>query len=155
MLTAFYNKATFNPNSGHFVKVSNKCIRYTGSQSDEGNGVNTILKIDEATEMSSDVTNNGSTTTNECDRNHKSWVSLVNCCRGNEGKDEFPWKSKEVHDVVSAGWHFFFSFFSFFFIIIGLNGESFRELVQPGRGADHHAVVCLLHHLVNGILELL
>ena len=23
-------------------------------------------------------------------------------CRGDEGKDEFPWKCQEVHDVVSA-----------------------------------------------------
>lgn len=38
-------------------------------------------------------------------------------------------------------------------VLTSLDGESLRELVQPGAGADHHRVVCLLHHLVHRALK--
>ena len=41
-------------------------------------------------------------------------------CRGDQGKDQFPWESEEVHDVVSTGRHLLLSFLAFlaFFVII-------------------------------------
>merc|ERR1712055_484911 len=70
----------------------------------------------------------------------------------------FPWQSEEVHDVVAAGRHLLLALFALLtllLIVISLNGEGIRELVQPGAGADHHRVVRLLHHLVHRALEFL
>ena len=54
------------------------CTRYTSAESDEGNSIDTIFKVDEATEMASNITNNCSTQANKCDGDDKCWVSVEN-----------------------------------------------------------------------------
>ena len=39
-------------------------------------------------------------------------------CRGDQGKDQFPWQSKEVHDVVSARGHLLLPFLAFLSLFI-------------------------------------
>ena len=50
--------------------------RHGGSKSDKGNGVDTILEVNEATEMSSNVSNDGSTDTDSGDGDDKGGVSV-------------------------------------------------------------------------------
>ena len=54
------------------------CTRYTSAESDEGNSIDTIFKVDEAAEMASNITNNCSTQANKCDGDDKCWVSVEN-----------------------------------------------------------------------------
>ena len=54
------------------------CTRYAGAESDEGNSIDTIFKVDEAAKMASNVTNNCSTQANKCDGDDKCWVSVEN-----------------------------------------------------------------------------
>ena len=52
-------------------------------------------------------------------------------CRGDQGKDQFPWESEEVHDVVSTGRHLLLSFLAFlaFFVIIWSKELSLKVMV--------------------------
>ena len=54
------------------------CTRYASAQSDEGDSIDTIFKVDEAAEMASNITNNCRTQSNKCDGDDKSWVSVEN-----------------------------------------------------------------------------
>ena len=53
--------------------------RHAGSQGDEGDGIHAVLEIDEASEMTGDVTDDSSVATDEENGYHKSWITLVNC----------------------------------------------------------------------------
>ena len=50
--------------------------RYTGSESNKCNGVDTVLEIDEAAKMTGNITNDGSAAANEKNGNDKCRVSL-------------------------------------------------------------------------------
>ena len=39
-------------------------------------------------------------------------------CRGDQGEDQFPGESEEVHDVVSAGGHLLLTLLSFLILVI-------------------------------------
>ena len=39
-------------------------------------------------------------------------------CRGDQGKDQFPWQGQEVHDVVSAGRHLLLSLLAFLALLL-------------------------------------
>ena len=54
--------------------------RHRGSQSDEGDGIDAILEIDEATKMTGDVSNDGSTETNGSDGDDEGGVSVEDSC---------------------------------------------------------------------------
>jgi hypothetical protein len=58
---------------------TNLYTRNTGPQCNEGDSVDTVFKIDEASEMTSDITDNSSTGADEENGNDKSWVSIINC----------------------------------------------------------------------------
>merc|ERR1719461_2664311 len=63
-------------------------VGYRGSQGD--NGVGAVLKVDEAAEMTGNVTDDGSADTDSADRDDKGRVAGIDSCGGNEGEDEFP-----------------------------------------------------------------
>jgi len=86
-------------NGGSF---GSKSIRHAGAQCNKCDCIDGILEVDEAAQVASDVSNHSSTQPNEDDGKNKCGISVVNCCRGDEGKDKFPWQSEEVHDVVST-----------------------------------------------------
>ena len=55
--------------------------RYGGSQSDEGNGVDAILEVDEASKMSSHVSDDGSTQTDGSNGNNECGITLSDSCK--------------------------------------------------------------------------
>ena len=55
--------------------------RYGGSQSNEGNGVDTILEVDEATKMSGNVSDDSSTQTDGSDGNNECGITLSDGCK--------------------------------------------------------------------------
>merc|ERR1719472_349910 len=138
--------------------LGGKGIRNASSESNKCNGIDSVFEIDEAAEMSSNISNDGSTGANEYKRYDERKISVCHPCRRDESKDKFPWQGEEVHDVVAAGGHLLLALFALLallLIVISLNGEGISELVQPGAGSHHHRVVRLLHHLVHRALELL
>ena len=52
--------------------------RHAGSQGDEGDGIDTILEVDEASKMTRDIANDSSVCTNEENGNNKCRISIVN-----------------------------------------------------------------------------
>jgi len=70
-------------------------IRHRGSQSDEGDGVDAILEIDEATEMTGDVSNDGGTDTNGSDGDDEGGVSVEDSGWWDDSEEEFPWKVRK------------------------------------------------------------
>ena len=54
--------------------------RHGGSQGDEGDGVDAVLEIDEATEMSSNVSDDSGTETNGGDGDDEGGISVGNSC---------------------------------------------------------------------------
>ena len=59
-------------------------------------------------------------------------------CRGDQGEDQFPGESEEVHDVVSARGHLLLALLAFlaFFVVIWIKQESDRAAVECGNLSD-------------------
>ena len=53
---------------------------HRGSQSDKGNSIDGVLKVDEATEMAGNVTNDGGTDTDHGNRDDEARVTVGNSC---------------------------------------------------------------------------
>ena len=52
--------------------------RDTSSQCDEGNSIDGILQVDEAAQMTGDITNNSSAHPDHADGNDEGWVTIGN-----------------------------------------------------------------------------
>ena len=50
--------------------------RHAGSEGNKCNGIDSIFKVDEATKMASDISNDGSAAANEGDRNDKCNIAI-------------------------------------------------------------------------------
>jgi len=143
--------------SSHFTGES---VRNRGAKSNKSNGIDGVLKENEAAQVSGDVTNDSRAHTDHGNGNHEAGVAVANACRWNESEHDLPDESQEVHDVVSAGGHLLlavtFALFLFLLVVItSLNRESINELVLPRRSTDHHGSVSSLQHPVNRALEFL
>lgn len=75
----------FQKEAQHIFKHSTKILqimhlntRYTGSQCYKRDCVDTVLKIDEAAEVTSHVTDNSSTESDEDDGKYESGITVVN-----------------------------------------------------------------------------
>ena len=58
--------------------LGTNCTGNRGSESDESNSVDGILQVDEAAQVTSDITDNSGTGTNEDQRNEEAGVSIGN-----------------------------------------------------------------------------
>jgi hypothetical protein len=100
--------------------VSRICegTRHTGSQGDKCNRIDAVFEVDEAAEMSSNISNDGSTGPDEYERYDESDIAIGHSCGWDESKDKFPWQSKEVHDVVAAGRHLLLALFALLALLL-------------------------------------
>jgi len=115
----------------HFTgeSVRNRC-----AESHEGNGIDGILKENEAAQVTGNVTDNSSANTNHGNGNDEARVTVGNACGWNDSEHDLPDEGQEVHDVVSASWHLLLSVtltFLLLVIITSLNSESINELIFP------------------------
>lgn len=51
------------------------CTRYTGSQCDKGNSIDSVFEIDKAAQVSGHISDDGGTQTDEDDGNNECWVA--------------------------------------------------------------------------------
>merc|ERR1712200_97134 len=96
-------------------------------RANESNGIDGVLEVDEAAKVAGNITDDCRAQANGGNSKYKSRISPVDSCGRNKGKDEFPGKGEEVHDVIAAGRHLLLaslSFFIFIVIIFGLYNKS-------------------------------
>merc|ERR1719166_733422 len=106
-----------------------KGVWNTCAQSNKSDSIDGIFEVNEASEMASNITNDSGTDTDHGNGDNEAWISSTQSSGRNSSENDFPEKCQKVHDIISTGWHLFFSFL--FIIISCLNSESFKELIFP------------------------
>lgn len=80
--------------------LGGKGIGDRSSKCDKSDGIDGVLEVDEASEMTSDVTDDSRAETNHEDRDDECWVAFVDGSWWDQSKEEFERECQEVHDVV-------------------------------------------------------